>query len=962
LVIVPGCKKREYLDAKKQSIVNVSPEKLVQFLDEKYLLDPDRRFLMALEELDSFFLGQKKQVTAKYYDSRWYVFSGKKEIGNLPRYPSYNDFWELLSSRVAKLEKRSSLKIVDNPGSELDPLLKQQIESFAPRNIIAALKSIDKLWGGGTHSTPLLMAGCRALVFLSFQSLNELQEADALQAKALALLGIAKQLTGKKLALEEAILTYNMGYNGQAHQAAAGLSTQAPFYLFLNGEFEALEKIAGRDSSPLIRYIRLWAEAKKRKEKDWLQLSVRLFEEEGYLLPMVKAGLTMNRFGFSGNTPGILSYEITDQILAHTGNMDMGKMLALYPTLSSLVAAFEDSVAKVPVGGSFFDSRAQCSYYRSNFYSALYLQGSHLLFSLASVPSASSFLSSLGNHQSPYFKEFKAWFEGLVTVHMKNDKGKGLLKNMTSRTKWSGRVLIDTYDEILDRYYHIYQTRLQGAAWVFVRLDSRIQHRFYAAKIAKNSLLDLSLAEELLTSLVKSSNPRHFPDIHVFYYKYNKEFDKLFELISQSWVPSETKSWALRLLEDCDEVDGARVEKGFVALLKQDPGSWNFTQRYTNYLISQNKNREAREIMEKWLENHGPKEGFDYINAKKEVAKLYLKEGLYKEGINVLRPVMSSGQAGCMETMARLLSRLGRLRESLALMDRVLERYPQIDRSRVILAQILWENKDYQKAAHILKAYPIDYKPFTWGGEIGARFYDVFNKRSPNEGQNAFKELIKVGFGPFKLRHIPYLAAKNKNYEMAFRLQSLLNIRGHHILYLRMDAYGYLKKWQGKEAALKWIKTQPVTFPRMATLMPYEFEHDELYWEWLPKPSPIDEISRMIMKALAYVRSKNKNPKRKALLADFFKEKAEEPYYAQGKYLMDLLPEKELLKFMEHTKQKCEIPFFVAQKREEQGKIYQANQWYRLCMETGMHRVTEFGWARNRLNKWVRSGYFLKHQ
>lgn len=244
---------------KTSSVLEVEPEKMRTVLTQSYRLSPDRRFLLAVALIHSFFTREDiAPVKADFVDGSWHVSYLGKSVGSLPELPNFGELMSMLESWTKSLQAQMPLQWGPSLAASDFSEIQNQLNDFQYSSNLAALHKIDGLWNSGGPRPELLATAARALVSVAIQVLDHLETGDQLQAKAVAVLALAKTLTDDKSLRNECLLSYTMDYSSHAVELAKMLPEDDQARLYVLHNDQRLEKIALQDSAPKeARYLRL---------------------------------------------------------------------------------------------------------------------------------------------------------------------------------------------------------------------------------------------------------------------------------------------------------------------------------------------------------------------------------------------------------------------------------------------------------------------------------------------------------------------------------------------------------------------------------------------------------------------------------------------------------------------------------------------------------------------------------
>jgi hypothetical protein len=897
-----------------------------------------------------------------FQEGSWHVFADKMKVCQLDEFPTFQQLLDVLTGLAKRYNNKYPLGLAQQGGGTGLDGFKNIPEDFYPIYLSRFLRQLDQRWQAGDHHPEYVQWAAETYALLGLQAFDYLDLTDRLHARTLALLAMSKGLTGGDMGRIEAMLAYQMGYEGHCMRALEQSSQSGPFALFFMRKDGELKKQALNGGDLLTRYLWLLRFAEEKKVEKWEQLRQELFGAEGpSLLPAIKTGLELNRFETNRSLSRALPDVLLDTVAHEVDDSAFSQQIrsAGDPTLAIVEQLFERGIGMLETRkkGFFSSAPAMVSFYRGFFYSALYKLGHHLLDELASVQSGMFYLDELGKEGSALLKEYKNWYSLLLRFRHQRADAKLLLDRLKAPGVMGGRMLLRFSEEAVllmpPRSPKLYET----VRLMIPKMDSRLFNRHLLTKLTLRYLNDLALVERILVGS-KDGNCA----LSLLHAVYAQDKDAILKVLRFPYPPLHIKVRAIREIAGFRETRPLFVQYEFNKLMEKYPDNWQVVEEFAGYLKHSAKFRQAAEVVATWVERHDRSRGFDYINARKELARLYYLDENYQKGLEAIEDVATSWQAGVLETKALLLSRLGKKEAAEDLAQKVIERYPSSVRSRAVLAELYWRHGKFQSACAAIKGYPRRYVANDWHDHIALSFLDGFEGQTLETALGAFKLMVDAGFSPGFLHAIPLKFHRAGKSRWAFRFQTQLKLTGIAQLNYLITAYQYATEFMEEEEALKWLKrnTPAYLHPPMS-MIAFGLGEYQLPWKW---PVTIKSKSGIaydwLMKtACALMDGHEKHPHWHELKGYYAKDGLSH-YHHLGRYLTGQAPIEELYKLMDMPARKCEIAFFIGLKYEALGDLYKAGQWYRICLETGLERNLEYVWAHERLNRWAQNKLFLR--
>jgi hypothetical protein len=1004
LLIIPfliaGCDKKETLSKNRSSqqktsvnspgeppvkidsltVLTAPPEKMRDVLENSYRLKPDKRFLLAIAEIHHFFTGEEKTTAiAEFSNGGWRITYKGKEVGVLPELPNYPDLMNVLVSWSRVLNRRYPLRL--SSASDNIPEVKEieeDLGQFLSYNALSALKQIDRLWDKGSRYPELLRLATRAMVLINMQKLDYMEIADILPAKAMAILAVSKTLTNADFSYEESLLAYTMGYSAYALKLSERLPAGSALRLYLTQQYNALKQLAMQKSSSVeSKYLWLLYLAKKGNVEAWYESQEMYFKDSFLLLPVLKLGLVMDKFSLNRIIPRQIFYATIIELAQNTDMADFKAILEEKENDNSFkgtekISAFMLAILKGDSSrltgylkegldllhkkhkGTFLDADTYASYYQSYFLSALYILGLHYIDSLSSVEATEEFAEMMSHSDEGVYADFRRWYNDLADAKAGNPDKVRLKEDISGLTSLGAPPIFRTF-KALKRYYD------SGEPEMFVivkmvskRMDTRVYHRNMFRWISWTNLYDLKLTEKLARS-VAETDPMRYQAQQVWFAGFMADKRLLKRLLYSPVLSPESRAVVLWHIEKQKMEDEQYIIKEYQRLISEDPDNWNIRNRFQWFLKGVKRYKEARATIKEWIDRDVTTAGLERIFAHNALARLYYEEGLYDEALKSIEPVVDSMQGNAMEIYAMILDKLQRTKEAEEMFSKVISRYPDSLRSMALYAKFLWEHGRYAEAAKLIKEwrYPINYAG--WQDPIGMRFVEVFSERLVDDGLSAFSALISEGISHWNLQYISRVVAKSGNNELAFKMQSQLKWNGLGNLVLIMDAYRYLRDWQGQEKALEWLREKvPSQFLNASSIMIFSNKEYDLLWDLIQDPDKgqYPEFVWLLRAAAMRIQNKNEDDERYRSVLGYFKEHNSGHYQTIGRYLLGLEEEGKVLTLATDPRKRCEVAYYIGLKSQAEGFYNKASDWYHVAVETGQKKTGEYRWAYRTLYDW----------
>ncbi len=224
----------------------------IEEVENYYRLRPDRRFLLAITEIDRFSKNnpvQEPEVTFK--NGRWIVRYKQREIGTLPEIPGFLDLMPIL---ISFAKQSGTEKAIPNSSLKEMQAIQSALNEF---DGMTALKEVDQIWEKNGANLSLVPWAARALTIMELLTLDDLSVSDSIAARALAMTAISISISKENMAAEQCLLASDFHYFSDAKQLALLLPEEDPVRMFALRNRKALDFAATERKSRSAAYLRL---------------------------------------------------------------------------------------------------------------------------------------------------------------------------------------------------------------------------------------------------------------------------------------------------------------------------------------------------------------------------------------------------------------------------------------------------------------------------------------------------------------------------------------------------------------------------------------------------------------------------------------------------------------------------------------------------------------------------------
>lgn len=964
-----------------RSVLSVPPEQMRDAVRDGYQLSPDKRFLLAIAEIDCLYSALSPgEIRASFRDDKWIIHYRDELVGELPPLADYPEAKALLVGWIDRMAERHPIEWRKRTSQRHLRFVREQVEAFEASAVAMGLRRLDKRVRRSGWHPELVRLAATGLVYLNLQSSDGLEIGDRLPAKAFALVTLAGASGSGDVAADESLLAYMMGYGRHAEAMAMALSRHDPVRLYVNRETDLLRNAAEQPGSLLRdRYLYLLRLAvKTRNIREWSAWLDQYWPERQLSLPIIKSGMMVGRYASRGALPEMGAYraviEVRQAVKSGSVSRRMLEQVTPPDELGDLVAIVRQQLGLEPpklvdrfeveldqlnrsYDGPVLDAATYRTYFKAHFYSAMYAGAQYRIGSRWDRDRVETALQSAS---SDVGIELRHWYNYLAAA----EDGEADIENLLWVLNQSEHLGVPAVRRILSELKE--QTagrRLEMARQFVRRLDSRVAHQKIMGNLALNDVRDLVAAERYYERVVDlaASDDRF---LEVWMAKFTGDLNKLLAIIDNTALDRRTREYALRNLIESAEADDEVIKQKARQLIREFPQWWEPISTYVDFLEGREEYREALPVVREWLNEHGPSDGFPYIFAMSAMARMHYYLGEYETALKFVEPVTWTRQAGAMGRAALVLQRLHRGEEALQLARRVVSQYPNSAWGRSVLAEVLWSQRRYEEVAPVLYEDGHALDTWDWRNEVGNAFLSVFGDRPLRDATAAFGAMIEGGIPSWVLEKLPDGIHRAGRSDIAFALQAQLNTtRAVGSLRHPIDAYGYLVAWRGdRSEALRWIRAKiPSNRVNPSSLLMFWRQQYDLLWDAIahPEAARYSEVV-WLMRAAAFVRTGQLAPARRSVLYEHYRGQISDDYFMMGRYLLGLEDEQAMFALATSPDRRCEIAFYIGLKAQAEGRYEEASDWYRVARETEQSREYEHIWATQTLSDWSNPARSLK--
>ena len=900
-------------------VLRIPPREMRAIVRNDALLKPDRRFVLAFEDVAAL-EGARPEAgaTCTPRDRRWTIDAGggiRAELSDIP------GFFETLDAlrTVAGTRVPTGGKRVPEP--ELRRLRALASDPFEGRPM-RALREIDARWEAGFDRRELLDLASLAFVTLEIATIDVLEMGDVTGGRALAVLALAEAAGNTRLLSREALLAHALGYPGEARRFARSLPRSDDLRPFLVGDDAELKASAeGAASSPVLRYLYAVPLAPKTDVSevlDWLSShGAPRADDPAVIMAALRA----------------------KDVFDHKLRLNSTLMMAGWSEAGGkdvrpgrgLLASFERTLAaRGRERGPFFDEAVAVARTRAVFYSGLFGVGSFYLDSLSSGPAAQQFIDYLEGAEPGPGADFQRWYRNLAAEKNGAIKAEALVDDLTTLRFLGQAAVRRTGMRLKDVLYATAPARPRAAASLERVLDSRAANDFVFSSFCKNTLMHpVAFERYYRSSMDRASLESSGPDVWFAYQA--RDTDALKVIATGSGAKAWEQFSAIEYLDALDAIDDATTRALVLGVLSRKPDDSAATSclwmlRKKGFLD------DAEAYLRKWLAANPDEHVLRRALYAARLERVLFQGGRFDEAWKVIEPYVSTGMGDAVESGAEALEGVGRHEEARAMSAGSVERYPDNGMTRSAHARLLWRQGRYDDAPKVLLDARHPLNPHEWSDVVVGDFYDVFGKKGPSETRAAFEGLMRAGVNPWFLFSFADPFAKEKQYDTAIELLEMVARSHNERIDGNLRLYRYRVRRDGREGANRWFQSEVVRSASASWVGQKAFDLHMFEILWL---LPDSGEHWMLRAQAAAFEGGAAEDRTQALVAHFRDPKTRPMDAVDGLFLLGLETEDHLFESATDAGRRCDVAFVLGLKALGGKRLEEGCDWLRICLRAG---------------------------
>lgn len=883
-------------------------------LRDAYRLGPDRRFLLAFEEIRRLAgtpASPAPPARAVFAADRWTLRLDDKEVGTLPELPDFPDYLALLVDYARTSGPKPSVSPAKSRSGS---------DRFLMPGIVADLQSAEAPEAAGIS----IPDGARAFTRIVFQMQDRLELAPLVPARALALLAITRAQDAQAAFEEEVLLAHALGYTAHAETAGRALPSGSAVRLFETCEDHALWNLASKPGAPEeTRYLALRRTLGEGSLPRWKEARARFFPGD--------ASLSILATGFDLPLPQQMELGDTKEILtglvplAATREISLGNL----PDGAVPTDAFEAKLAAdgASLHGLLWDGAVRTQYYQAEAYSAA----------------------------DPAFRpDTQVTYPASLMRLLNLDRD----PRKTPPREGDGRAVpmwIDWTADDLRSVTAADPTVTRELRSLVKRLDARPVHRACLARFSHRNLFDPRAAGDLYGSLLKvlGDGSRTLKSESAFY---AGDWPTIERLLTSRDLKGPEASTILRDWFNA-RAEPALLDREYQKAIDRFPSEWNLPSGWVDVLRSRREFARANEVLERWMRRNTDPRTPGFFHSRIRLAHGYALAHEYAKGRALLEhfPVGDIAQESYRErVLAENLAGQDHLKEAEAMVRDAIQKYPEdADKYRVLVG-ILWAESQHRQAAELLGQLAQGAAPASICEILSQDFPAILVNRDPTRLGDALDDLARQGaLAP----HYGCAAsgfADAGRWDDAVLVSTKLAPPGSDRWDQTLTLYHYMVSASGRDVALAWLRKQPAINPPLQFGVKALYrKDDDLLWDAVSPDARSRPEMVWLIRACAYaMRSAENAPHRDELLAYYGR--PESAAWLEGRYLVGLATEAELLAATDTPRRLSGTAFYLGAKAQGEGRMRDACDWYRVSMETPGEPIPQ-GLAIWALSDWIRT-------
>lgn len=937
-------------------------------------LRPDLRFTGALEIVDSFpEAPEGRAPTLGLAGGGWSVSDGGRVIGTLPQYPDFTDAMSLLrlaaKSRVAALHASS--------GDVPPAAVASEAGVLDEHSLIQALGTLDEGYSQKGLSATSLSLAAGSVSRLALMEDDAMGTADAVYAKAMALVALAEAVSGKPMPKEESMLAFAMGYERAAWEASQQLPAGDIWRLYMARDDVGLEQAAKlHPDDPDSNYLWLRRLADLNRVNDWVTLMKARYGSSTPPVAVFDTELRMANLGTWQDGATVVPVLV---LIALPGTEHLSiQAVDTRKEPAKVLAYFDQGVpyVKAMMKGPYLSGDEAVAYYRGFMDTGVSALGRYYLDGLKDHGAAKGYHDLLSTAFGENGQALYGWFDARWRASQSGLSVREVMSAMASAKMLSPYAYSGLWSSASASLGGS-NPQVRDAAWRLTSLyDTRTDMRLAFAETL-HWINDIPDFEQAFTSLADQESDRS-PYVKLRLAGYEDDLPQLFRVAQDKSLDKRKRVIALTDIRDPREAPD-EVRAAYRSILADYP-DYSFAYiSYVRFLDSVKDYAEIEHIAPTWLTaDTSAGNGFDYQDACVAAADAELKlghvSGAWATISRVLftQPKDPAAKPEIATYYGKVLAegvRVALAKGDLALAETIARteaaRFPDNFERQWTLLEVYWKQKRYADAANYLAAWPHPIPYWEWPHNFAYEFAQVFGTDT-GAGVEAYKALWAVAI-PGSPTVLTYLADgvgyTDPDLSYAMRHEVMRpEMEGSETLPQILEDYKDLKATKGIDAARAWAQPKLAVYQHgnqapgalTATVETvYQSGVYDLLWDAVPDPDTSSNPSMVwLLFAAAHAQQPTESPQQLAALRQHFAKAGDSWHDQLGKYLMGDVKAEAILKQSVDSLALSEASYYFALRAASDHEYADAEDWLQMDIITQRRDNNEYGWGEALLNHW----------
>ncbi|MBK8694576.1 MAG: hypothetical protein IPN17_20420 [Deltaproteobacteria bacterium] len=402
---------------------------------------------------------------------------------------------------------------------------------------------------------------------------------------------------------------------------------------------------------------------------------------------------------------------------------------------------------------------------------------------------------------------------------------------------------------------------------------------------------------------------------------------------------------ALRPLARTPGPDSAQQDAAWQALIEESGGDGELMAQWGMALIARGEASRARDTLTAWASSNRRASSAAQVAVAAALGEALLRLRDLPGAWRVLEPWATSDSVPALSAGARALIELERFEEAERLARRAWDRDEHAP-TTALLAEACWRRSNHAAAAEALSSRAGAMSEPTWEETVGQSFDAVFSGRSPAEGRAA---LAALGPEVDVLRRSALLRAMLRagHGGIAAQIHESLRAEGDAHRELLLARYAMRVASEGELPAGEWLQGE-VPGPERVELADaaYARRLGEVLWGVVDAPPGGPAGDRVwLLRAATSLREGASDPHRPELLEHLRASDNGGWAHTLARHLMDLSPMEAVRAQADTREQEWQTAYYLGLKALAAGDRAAASDWLHGALDPGEGAPVEARWA-----------------